>query len=249
MKRDDEAQSLQRAYYAQTAAAYDGAHVHEGDGHNQALGHVLQVIAELGATSALDVGAGTGRTVKRLMDEGGLARVVGVEPVAELVAQGRAKGLAEEVLRVADGRSLPFPDASFDVVIETGVLHHVKEPRAVVREMMRVAKRAVFLSDSNRFGQGRLAVRLAKLGLYHARLWPLANPVKTRGKGYLYSEGDGVSYSYSVFDDLPALEAWADRVYTVPVGPRSATPAALSAWTGSLLSSSHVLVCALRART
>ncbi|TNF37895.1 MAG: class I SAM-dependent methyltransferase [Deltaproteobacteria bacterium] len=246
MKRDDEAEALQRAYYAQTAAAYDEAHVHEDDGHNQALDHVLSVIRTLGATSALDVGAGTGRTIKRLMDEGGLARVAGVEPVAELVARGHAKGVPKDALQVGDGRSLPFADASFDVVIETGVLHHVKEPRVVVREMMRVARKAVFLSDSNRFGQGRLGARLAKLGLYQARLWPLANLVKTRGKGYLYSEGDGISYSYSVFDDLPALEAWADRVYTVPVGPQSATPPALAAWTGALLSAPQVLVCALR---
>ncbi|PKN56804.1 MAG: class I SAM-dependent methyltransferase [Deltaproteobacteria bacterium HGW-Deltaproteobacteria-14] len=241
---DDEAR--QRAYYAQTAAGYDAAHVHADDAHNAALDHVLQVIAALGLTSALDVGAGTGRTVARLLEEGGLERVAGIEPVAELVAHGHAKGLPEDVLRVGDGRALPYPDRSFDVVVETGMLHHVKTPRVVVGEMLRVARRAVFLSDSNRFGQGRLAARLVKLGLYGARLWPLANLVKTRGKGYQYSEGDGVSYSYSVFDDLPALEAWADRVYTVPLGPRSATPPALAAWTGSLLTAPQVLVCALR---
>ena len=246
MSSQDDAEARQRSYYAQTAAAYDAAHIHEDDAHNQAIDQVLQIMASLGAKSALDVGAGTGRTVQRLLNEGGLDRVAGLEPVAELVARGHAKGVPEDVLLVGDGRALPYADGSFDVVIETGVLHHVKEPRAVVREMMRVARRAVFLSDSNRFGQGRLAARLLKVGLYGARLWPLANLVKTRGKGYLESEGDGISYSYSVFDDLPALGAWADRVYTVPLGPQSATPPALAAWTGALLTAPQVLVCALR---
>ncbi len=33
--------------------------------------------------------------------------------------------------------------------------------------------------------------------LWAARLWPLVNFVKTKGKGYHYTEGDGVLYSYS----------------------------------------------------
>jgi len=249
MRNDDDAEAQQRAYYAQTAAEYDARHVHEGDEHHEAIDHVLGVIAALGAESALDVGAGTGRTVQRLrQDAVGLKRVVGIEPVAELVAEGHAKGVPADMLVVGDGRALPFADQSFDVVIETGVLHHVAKPRAVVREMLRVARRGVFLSDSNRFGQGPLLARLAKLGLVGAGLWPLANRVKTRGKGYLYSEGDGVSYSYSVFDDLATLTAWADRVYTVPLGARTATPPHLAAWTGSLLVAPQVLVCALRTR-
>ena len=127
--------------------------------------HVLSVIAALGAKSALDVGAGTGRTVQRpLRDAPGLQRVIGLEPVPELIAQARAKGIAADVLQQGDGRALPFADGSFDVVIETGVLHHVEEPRLVVREMLRVARRAVFLSDANRFGQGGLAARLRRSG-------------------------------------------------------------------------------------
>jgi ubiquinone/menaquinone biosynthesis C-methylase UbiE len=52
---------------------------------------------------------------------------------------------------------------SIDAAFECGVLHHVAEPSHVVGEMMRVARKAIFLSDSNRFGQGRLIARILKL--------------------------------------------------------------------------------------
>jgi hypothetical protein len=54
--------------------------------------------------------------------------------------------------------------------------------------MLRVAKRAVFLSDSNRFGQGSLPARLLKLALYKIGLWGAFNYLSTFGKGYQVTE-------------------------------------------------------------
>jgi hypothetical protein len=93
------------------------------------------------------------------------------------------------------------------------VLHHVPDPRPVVAEMLRVARRAVFIADSNNFGQGPRPARLAKQLLHACGLWPLANLVKTRGRGYIVTEGDGVSYSYSVFSSLPQIRAACDEVH------------------------------------
>jgi SAM-dependent methyltransferase len=39
-----------------------------------------------------------------------------------------------------DGRSIPFPDASFDHVLCTEVLEHVEEPSALISEMLRVLR-------------------------------------------------------------------------------------------------------------
>ncbi len=101
--------------------------------------------------------------------------------------------------------------------------HHVPHPRKVVREMLRVARRAVFISsDANNFGQGRPMVRLAKQALHALRLWPWADYIKTRGKGYAISDGDGLFYSYSVFDDYPQITAQCERVHllnTSEAGP------------------------------
>ncbi len=53
----------------------------------------------------------------------------------------------------ASGLALPFKDDGFDAVVESSVLRHVSDPKAVVSEMIRVARKAVFLVDSNIFGR------------------------------------------------------------------------------------------------
>ena len=55
---------------------------------------------------------------------------------------------------------------ALDAVCAFGVMHHVKRPAIVVGEMMRVARRAIFISDSNRFGQGSMPARRVKLLLW-----------------------------------------------------------------------------------
>ena len=80
-----------------------------------------------------------------------------------------------------------------------------------------MARRGVFLSDNNRYGNGRTVVRLAKLlcavrGVSHsdADRNPAANVMTESAKG------DGLWYSYSVYDAYPQLAQWADRVFFAP---------------------------------
>jgi SAM-dependent methyltransferase len=222
-------EDLQRAYYARTASAYDDAHLHDEGAHDVALGLIAGVARSLGARRIVDVGAGTGRGVSRLRELLPGVDVFGLEPVEELVLAGRKKGLDENALRVA-----------------TGVLHHVPKPREVLSEMMRVAARGVFISDSNRFAQGRLPVRFAKLGLFSLGLWSTFDRIRTRGKGYMESPGDGIYYSYSVYDDLPFLSSWGTRTMVVPLDPDPALKKTWLARLGPLVMSQHVLVGALR---
>jgi SAM-dependent methyltransferase len=239
-------EDLQRAYYAQTASHYDSSHIHHDGAHEIALDLIAGLAHTLRAERILDVGAGTGRGLLRLRALLPEVDVIGVEPVAELVAEGHAKGLDTHTLRQGDGRKLPFEDASVDVVLATGVLHHVARPPEVLREMMRVARKAVFISDSNRFAQGRLPARLAKLGLWSLGLWRSFDLLRTRGKGYMTSEGDGLFYSYSVYDDLPLLSAWATRTLLLPLDPDPALKPTWLSRLGPLVTSPHVLVGALR---
>jgi ubiquinone/menaquinone biosynthesis C-methylase UbiE len=233
---------IQRQYYASSALHYDALHVSENDAHGIALRYLSALMREFELRSVLDVGTGTGRAVTYLAQAHPRAFIVGVEPVPSLLALARAKPDAERAsFASASGYRLPFADASFDAVCQFGVLHHVKDPNAVVREMTRVASKGVFLSDSNRFGQGRISARLLKLLLAQCGLWPAANFVKTRGAGYTISAGDGLSYSYSVFDSFDIVRAWADRVVLVPTSQADSRT-----WHHPLLTSSHVLVCALR---
>lgn len=194
--------SRQRDYYERTAEHYEAMHVEGDDEHGVALALFAGLARKHGATSVLDVGAGTGRALERLAPELPGARLIGIEPVDGLREVGYAKGIAKDQLIGGSGESLPFADNAFDFVIETGVLHHVPDPSRVVAEMVRVARLGVMISDSNKFGQGSAPVRLFKalidkLGLWNALIW-----VQTRGKMSKWSEGDGVFYSYSAFDNL-----------------------------------------------
>lgn len=237
------AEERQVAYYERTAAAYDAMHNSvEDHEHNFALEFINAISSTFQLKSFLDVGAGTGRGVKFLTAHGKEAR--GVEPVKALIEKGELNGLPKGLVEVGDGMNLPFADNSFDAVLECGILHHVAEPAKVVAEMMRVARKAVFLADSNRFGQGsNIATRLLKLVLYKTNLWNATQFLQTKGKNYKYSEGDGIYYSYSIYDSYFQLANWADKIWLVPT---SRTSNKESSWLHPLVTSSHALLCAVK---
>jgi SAM-dependent methyltransferase len=235
-------EQLQHEFYTATAADYHAAFVRPNDEHYRALSMISALMDGLRYASVLDVGAGTGRGVKHLIDHHPEIEVRGVEPVQAMIdrAEG-SEGVPAGSIVEARGEALPFADGSFDVACELGVLHHVADPDAIVREMTRVARRAVFLSDENRFARGSRLSRAAKYVLYRLGVWGLLTRMRTRGRGYVLSEGDGgVAYSYSVYDSLPTLEAWADRVFLVPTVPSRV------GWFHPLFGATHILVCALK---
>ena len=154
MDRLDQEAALQRKYYEETADSYDDAHVTEGDEHNFALSFMLSVLDDFSVLSVLDVGSGTGRALLHVKRERPDLRVVGVEPVDGLRQVGYSRGLSQTELVPGDVTCLQFPDGAFDLVSSFGVLHHVRQSGVAVAEMLRVAKKAIFISDSNNFGQG-----------------------------------------------------------------------------------------------
>jgi ubiquinone/menaquinone biosynthesis C-methylase UbiE len=207
----------QQDYYAETAPIYESMHVQPGDEHFIALEYATALLNVVRAKSVLDVGSGTGRAIRFLRQQRPDLKVEGVEPVGELRAQAQALGT---VLHDASGEHLPFHDGSFDVVMSFGLLHHVPDPAPVVSEMTRVARFGVMISDTNRFGQGSSGVGALKMGIHYFGLWPAFERFRTKGRGYMESDGDGVFYSYSIFDSMPQLQAWAGRVFIVPTMPQ-----------------------------
>jgi ubiquinone/menaquinone biosynthesis C-methylase UbiE len=231
---------LQRELFARNAAAYEDKHVHCHDEPSLALDQMFTWIQALDVKTMLDVGCGTGRGVHYLLERG--IKVQGIEPVSAMLDQAvLRRGIPSHLLIRGMGQSLPFPDKSFDAVCELGMLHHVPDPNAIVREMLRVARKAVFISDGNRFGQGSQSARWLKLLLCKAGLWKTTDWIKTLGKGYVVSDGDGLIYSYSIYDSFNLVANWADRIILIPTSsekPRS--------WFHPLLTSSHVLLCGIR---
>jgi len=226
----------QQGYYTKTAAEYESAHVKPGDEHFIALEYAAALLHLVRAESVLDVGSGTGRVSRFLAERRPDVKVEGVEPVGALREQAQALGT---VLHDASGEDLPFNDGSFDVVMSFGMMHHVPDPAPVVTEMMRVARLGVMVSDANRFGQGGVAAGLLKLAIHRAGLWPVFERVRTRGRGYMESAGDGIFYSYSIYDSMPQLQAWADRVFVIPTLPQKSILLAH-------VSTGHGLLVALR---
>lgn len=232
----------QRRYYTETASRYAFMHSHEAVGDDNCLRILLPILRTLDVHSLLDVGSATGRGLPRLAQGLSDSLVCGVEPVEALVRQGISSGANQNLpLLLASGEALPFADSSFDAVCEFGILHHVPDPVRVVQEMLRVARNVLVISDANRFGQGPLHLRILKLLLFKLKLWSAFDFLRTRGKGYQVSEGDGVFYSYSVYDNYEQIRQWAESIYLFPIGEtRSWT------WFHPLLTSSKVLLIAVR---
>jgi ubiquinone/menaquinone biosynthesis C-methylase UbiE len=232
--------ALQQTYYTQTSSRYDAMHADEPE-HERALRHIAAVARSLRAQTALDVGSGTGRGIIFFRNAEPSIRISGIEPNEALRAQAVAKGVPADAITDGTGEHLPYPTDSVDIVFSLAVLHHVPHPGIVVSEMLRVARKGVFLSDSNRFGHGSGLAKVLKLALWSARLWDLAFFIKTRGRNYQQTEGDGIAYSYSVYDSMPALNAWADSTYLIGSGP----PRGAGVFS-PLLTSPHILACAIR---
>jgi len=212
------AEILQEEYYTKTAARYNEMHVSsdiEGDEHNMALYYLSAMIKSFRIQSILDVGSGTGRAIAFIKREFPEIRLMGIEPVKELREQGYRDGISAEILIDGDGNHIQFGDNEFDLVCEFGVLHHVPHPEKMISEMMRVAGRFIFISDSNNFAQGGCWARTMKQTINFFGLWKLYNYVRTKGKLYQISEGDGLYYSYSVFNNLKQIRKKCGTVYFI----------------------------------
>ena len=195
---------IQRQYYAATAGMYDEMHTNDIE-HDLALAFMLAAAEHFEVQSILDIGSGTGRMLLAMKVKMPHLRVVGIEPSPELRQLGYEKGLATTELIDGDAMNLELPDESFDLVCEYAALHHIPRPGVAVGEMVRVARKLVFISDLNNFGHGRRISRVVKQCLNFFGAWPIADLIKTKGKGFTISEGDGLSYSYSAFNEYKML--------------------------------------------
>ncbi len=97
------------------------------------------VAATAGADArVLDVGCGPGHVLERLADRGLDAAGIDLDPAMVARASARLGSRAE--VAEASAAALPFPGASFDVVVTTLSLHHWSDVEAGLGEIARVLR-------------------------------------------------------------------------------------------------------------
>ncbi len=98
-----------------------------------------------GANPVLDVGTGTAQIPIALCQRDARARVIAIDYAEEMLRLGQknvaASGLADRIqLQRCDAKRLPFSHHLFGAVISNSIVHHIPEPRQVLRELVRVTR-------------------------------------------------------------------------------------------------------------
>lgn len=92
-------------------------------------------------SAILDVGCGTGRALRIMTDRHpSLLAGIDISPATFAAAMEKLAHLGAD-LRVGDVEvELPWPNATFDVVTMTAVIHHLPQPEQLLRHVRRVLK-------------------------------------------------------------------------------------------------------------
>ncbi len=109
----------------------------------------------------VDVGCGTGRALPALRQAvGPHGAVIAVDVTPEMLRHARTKGRsAHATLILADARHLPFASASADAVFAAGLIMHLLDPEAGLRQLARITRPGGLLILFHPSGRAALAAR------------------------------------------------------------------------------------------
>jgi len=144
---------------------------------------------------AIDVGCGTGRALPPLRAAvGPEGSVIAVDLTPEMLAAARPKSvIAKAALILADARSLPFADASADVIFAAGLVHHLPDSGAGLHELARVTRPGGLLVLFHPSGRAALAAR-------HGRV---LSPDELLAEGVLRRRTAATGWQLTAYDDAP----------------------------------------------
>lgn len=143
----------------------------------------------------IDVGCGTGRALPPLREAVGPAgEVIGVDVTPEMLAAARpAAQLAAARLIVADARALPFADGAANALFAAGLVNHLPDTEAGLRELARVTCPVGLLVLFHPSGRAALAAR-------HGRALSPDDPLAERP---LRRSTAAAGWQLTAYDDAP----------------------------------------------
>ncbi len=113
----------------------------------------------------LEVGTGRGHMTAVLANEGFKVTSIDLDRKAQEFAKTelRAKKLDKLItLKIMNAERLRYKDNSFDYVVSVNFMHHAKNPKKCLKEMVRVAKDELVVVDINKKGE-RIMEKVHKL--------------------------------------------------------------------------------------
>jgi SAM-dependent methyltransferase len=158
----EEIREVNTRYHDVAAVEYDAKWgIDFGEiGRRQVLQKVEKLLGRAPGPFAhsLEIGAGTGYFTLNLMQDGVIERATCTD-----ISPGMLATLSENAARLgldvttspADAEALPFPDASFDLVVGHAILHHIPDLGQAFREFHRVLKPGgvfLFAGEPSRVG-------------------------------------------------------------------------------------------------
>jgi SAM-dependent methyltransferase len=90
-------------------------------------------------SKVLDVGCGDGQLARLIADKRPDISIRGIDV--------RQRSDAAMLVETFDGKSIPYGESSFDIVMFVDVLHHAEEPMTLLGEAIRVARQAIVIKD------------------------------------------------------------------------------------------------------
>ncbi|MEZ4216615.1 MAG: class I SAM-dependent methyltransferase [Myxococcota bacterium] len=139
---EDAARGVKDSVRHQFSAAAEGYAASWPHADGPDLRALCGAVAARPGERALDIGCGAGHTTFALAAAG--ADVTALDLTDAMLAQTRAgareRGLARVRVERGDAEALPFPDASFDVVVSRLAAHHFPRAAVFAREAARVLR-------------------------------------------------------------------------------------------------------------
>ena len=205
-RTDEDIRDVNTRYHDVAADSYDAKWgIDFGEpGQQQVLGKLRKVLGRdalaAGFGRSLEIGSGTGYFSLTLLQAGVIREAVctDISPGMLATLRGNAERLGLNVETVeTDAESLPFEDASFDLVLGHAILHHIPDLTRAFSEFHRVLRpggTVVFAGEPSRYGD-RLAQVPKRGAAAVAPLWRRAIGAREAGS---VTNGDGNGHGAAV---------------------------------------------------